>query len=86
MNTAGYNRYARLSIVDTRRFGAHRTDTAVRWRRRLQVTSILATVDLAGLRRLAAEHTRAVLDDADGRPVDLMAQVGGQDRAVGTSM
>ncbi|WP_185845613.1 cytochrome P450 [Kibdelosporangium aridum] len=44
-------------------------------RRRLQVTSVLAEADLAGLRRLAAEHTRAVLDDADGRPVDLMTRV-----------
>lgn len=44
-------------------------------RRRTLVTGMLAAVDIADLHRLAAERTRAVLDDAGGRPVDLMARV-----------
>jgi cytochrome P450 len=44
-------------------------------RRRRQVTNLLAAVEIDGLRRLAAAHTRTVLDAAAGHPVDLMARV-----------
>lgn len=62
-----------------RRNVARFADGAEHGRRRQQVTSMLAAVDIAGLRRLAAERTRSVLDDSDRetdrRPVDLMARV-----------
>lgn len=58
-----------------RRSVARFADGAEHERRRRRVVGILAGVDVAGARRLAAERTRAVLDEAGGRPVDLMTRV-----------
>jgi cytochrome P450 len=58
-----------------RRSVARFSDGAEHDRRRRQVTDLLHAVAPAELRRLAAERTRTALDDAGGRPLDLMARV-----------
>ncbi|ALG15376.1 hypothetical protein AOZ06_38045 [Kibdelosporangium phytohabitans] len=57
-----------------RRNVARFTDGPDHERRRAQVTTILAAIDVADLRQQAAEHTRAILA---GRPAVLVADVAG---------
>lgn len=58
-----------------RRSVARFSDGAEHDRRRQHVTSLLNAVTPADVRRLSIERTDAVLDDAGGRPIDLMARV-----------
>jgi cytochrome P450 len=65
----------RTGIRWLRRNVARFADGTDHVRRRGQATSMLAGVEVAELRRAAADRTRAVLDRAGGGPVDLMADI-----------
>lgn len=58
-----------------RRNVARFADGAVHRHRRQQVTGMLDELAPAVSRKVAAERTRAVFDDARGQPVDVMARV-----------